>query len=724
MDMADKLRELGRNLYWTWHPEIIEIFRVIDPSLWREANHNPVEFLSLVPADLLREKAQDLDLALDARIAYAFHGLHDYLNAHDTWGARYAGRLRANPVAFFAAEFGLHESLPIYAGGLGVLAGDYLKDASDMGLPVVAVGLFYAKGYFHQALDSKGWQEETYSTTDVNLLPLEPAMTPQGQPLRVAVQTHSGEIAIGVWTARVGRNRLVLLDTHVEGNTEDDRDLTTQLYGGGTRVRIRQELVLGVGGMRALEALGIQPGVLHLNEGHSAFAPLELARQWMESEGRTFASVQERIAAKTVFTTHTPVEAGHDRFDPAILEETLGPLREQLGITEDQLLALGRKDPTTKKGELFCMTILGFKMSRLCNAVSAIHARVSRSLWRDLWPELEEHEVPIGYVTNGIHAPSWLASTMAQIYNRCLGEDWQQRIDDPQTWEGLDRLDEVEFWEQHQILKAHLIDYVRRCICHQAKGRGEPRAQHGGSRHCPDPSILTIGFARRFTGYKRADLLLQDLDRLDRLVNHPERPVQIIYAGKAHPADKAGKQALQKVFQITRDPRFAGRIILVEDHDINVSRHLVQGVDVWLNTPYRPLEACGTSGQKVVLNGGLNLSILDGWWAEAYDGTNGFAIGRGIEHVDPRYQTKVDMLALYETLENEVVPLFYDQDENGVPHAWIARQKNALRTLAWRFSARRMLKDYALWYYLPAAGGLTASVARNTAATPLNHALL
>jgi starch phosphorylase len=354
--------------------------------------------------------------------------------------------------------------------------------------------------------------------------------------------------------------------------------------------------------------------------------------------------------------------------------------------------------------------------------VSAIHARVSRALWRDLWPGVEEHQVPIGYVTNGIHAPSWLAAGMALSYDRCLGSGWQQRIDDPAMWEGIDRLDEVEFWEQHQMLKAELTDYVRRCVAHHAGRRGQSDPTQGGTRPFLDPAILTIGFARRFTAYKRADLLLQDLDRLDRLLNNPERPVQIIFAGKAHPADKSGKQALQKVFQTAQDPRFAGRIALVEDHDINVGRHLVQGVDVWLNNPSRPLEACGTSGQKAVLNGGLNCSILDGWWAEAYDGTNGFAIGRGLEHADPHQQTRLDLGALYDVLENEVVPLFYDQDETGVPRGWVARQKNAIRTLAWRFSARRMLKDYALGCYLPAAGGLTASMTATIAATQLGQA--
>ena len=702
----DRLRELGRNLYWTWHPEVVEIFRDLNPPLWRQVNHNPVDFLMRLPEGMLQEKAADL--ALEARIGYAFHGLRNYQEAHDTWAARHAGLLRANPVAYFSAEFGLHESLPTYAGGLGVLAGDHLKAASDLGLPLVGVGLFYAKGYFNQALDANGRQHENYFASDVNLLPLEQATDEQGRRLRITLTTGSSVLRVEVWTARVGRCRLILLDTNVNGNTDEDRALTAQLYGGDVRVRIRQELVLGVGGMQTLDAMGIRPGVVHLNEGHSAFAILELARYLMEREGRTFQDVKERVAAKTVFTTHTPIEAGHDRFEPSLVEETLGPLRRRLGISQEELMALGRVDPRNKS-ERFCMTVLGLKMSRSRNAVSALHSRVSRLMWRNLWPGRTEEEIPIDYITNGVHGATWLAVTMDRLYRRHLGEDWLERMGDPQMWEAVNQIDEAEFWEQHQLLTANLVDYVRRCLRRQAEARGEPDPTRAGARPCLNPSVLTIGFARRFATYKRADLLLQDPDRLDRLVNNPDKPVQIIFAGKAHPADEYGKQLVQRVFQATRDPRFAGRTVFIEDHDINVGRHLVQGVDVWLNTPYRTLEACGTSGMKVVLNGGLNVSILGGWWTEAYDSTNGFAIGRGEEHADWHYQDKIDMGAVYDVLEKDVVPLFYDVDQEGVPRGWIRRQKNAIRTLAWRFSAARMVIDYTLKCYLRAAGGLISS---------------
>ncbi|MCE5278490.1 MAG: alpha-glucan family phosphorylase [Planctomycetaceae bacterium] len=705
MDLIDRLRELGRNLYWTWHPEIVEIFRDLDPPIWRESNHNPALFLSMLPQNLMRVRAADL--ALEARTAYAFHALQAYMNDSHTWAARHAGVLRARPVAYFSAEFGLHESLPTYAGGLGVLAGDHLKAASDLGLPLVAVGLFYAKGYFNQTIDAGGWQREHYFASDVTMLPLEQASDQRGERLIIPLATGSSEIRVAVWTARVGRCRLVLLDSNVEGNNPDDRALTSQLYGGNVRVRARQELILGVGGLRALEALNLSPGVIHLNEGHSAFAALDMCRMLMQREGRTFADVKDRVSALTVFTTHTPVDAAHDRFDNSLIEETLGPLRRQLGVSHRDLMALGRVDADSRNEE-FCMTVLGLRMSNHRNGVSALHGRVSRRMWRCLWPQRPESEVPIGHITNGVHSATWLAVTVSQMYRRVLGDDWQQRMDDHGMWSAVDRIDDMEFWEQHQLLKAHLVEYVRRCLRKAAEARGEADPV-AGPRACLEPSVLTIGFARRFAAYKRGDLLLRDMDRLARLVNDPARPVQIIYAGKAHPADDGGKRLIQSVFNAARDPRLTGRVVFLEDHDINVARHLVQGVDLWLNNPYRPFEACGTSGMKTVLNGGLNLSVLDGWWAEAYDGSNGFAIGRGDEHSDWQQQDRADVGSLYEVLEREVVPLFYNLDESGIPRQWVARQKNAIRTLAWRFSAARMIRDYTVHCYLPAAGGLPCS---------------
>ncbi|MFW6059864.1 MAG: alpha-glucan family phosphorylase [Phycisphaeraceae bacterium] len=704
MDSYDRLRKLAGNMSWAWKPEIGELFRELDPALWRAVDHNPVVFLKRLPEQTVREK--DSRQALEGRLTHAFHDLHDYLQTARTWGDLYAGPLLARPVAYFSAEFGLHEALPIYSGGLGVLAGDHLKAASDLGVPIIGVGLYYTKGYFNQRLDKDGWQQEQYLTVEVDDLPLEPARSADGDPLQITLHLRGGgPLLVRAWLAHIGRCRLLLLDTNVNGNSEDDRALTARLYGGDNRVRIRQELVLGIGGMRALAAMGIHPSVLHLNEGHSAFAVLELARMMMERDGKSFEEVRERAASQTVFTTHTPVEAGHDRFKPSMVEEVLGPLRDKLGISGHHLLALGRADPHNHE-EPFCMTVLALKMSRARNAVSALHGRVSRSMWRHLWPGRSEDEVPIGHITNGVHVATWLAAPMARLYEDAFGKHWLGRLDMPGLWEAVDQIDDAAFWKQHQLLRHQLVEYVRRCVEQQREARGEGETD---GQQVLEPDVLTIGFARRFASYKRADLLLRDLDRLDALVNDPQRPVQLIFAGKAHPADDSGKRVIQGVFNVTRDPRFAGRIVFIENYNMNVVRHLVQGVDLWLNNPRRPLEACGTSGQKVILNGGLNLSILDGWWAECYDGRNGFAIGGGNEHRHWQHQDDMDHQALYEALENQVVPMFYDRDAQGVPRDWVAREKHAIQSLAWRCSAQRMLIEYTLGCYLPAAGGVTTS---------------
>jgi len=530
-----------------------------------------------------------------------------------------------------------------------------------------------------------------------------------GQPLTITLDQprRRRPVHVAVWSLNVGRNRLILLDTNVKDNTQRVRGLCDRLYGGGDETRIEQELVLGVGGLRALQAMGIEPGVLHLNEGHSAFATLEMARSLMVRQGRSFDQVQETAATRTVFTTHTPVEAGHDRFDSQLADRVLGPLRDQLGLDHESLMGLGRVDPGNSD-EPLCMTTLALKMSRYRNAVSALHGRVTRAMWHPLWPDRAEDEVPIGHITNGVHIPSWLAGSLGQLYRQYIGEDWIHRLHEARGWEAVDTIDEEELWEQHQLLKTNLIDYVRRCVRMQAQNRDEDPDQAVEAMQL-DPKVLTIGFARRMAGYKRCDLLLGDLDRLERLVTDPERPVQIIFSGKAHPKDESGKQVIQRLFQASRNPRFNGRLVFLDDYQMNVARHLVQGVDVWLNNPQRPLEACGTSGQKAVINGGLNLSVLDGWWAEAYDGTCGFAIGRGDEHSDPQQQERMDREALFDVLEQQVAALYYQRDAEGVPRAWIDRQKQALRSLTWRISARRMVMDYACMCYLPAAGAASRS---------------
>ena len=580
--------------------------------------------------------------------------------------------------------------------------------SSDLGIPLVGIGLFYGQGYFRQRLDRDGWQHEEYLETDVNQLAMETAIGTNGRPVVVQVDTRHGAIYAKVWRVKVGRCDLLLLDSDVEGNTPEDREMTSRLYGGDGRVRVHQELLLGVGGLRALRALGITPGVLHLNEGHSGFAVLEAIRQRMDDEGIGFDKAVPRVAREVVFTTHTPVPAGHDRFDADLVEEHLGPLREALGLSKHAFMALGRENPDSD--ERFCMTVLGLKLSRRANAVSSLHGEVSRAMWTGLSPGKTEDAVPIGHITNGVHVPTWLAPQMFRLYDRHLGTGWHLRSSEAKIWDGIENVDDGELWETHFNLKSQLIQFVRRRAVKQAMRRDEPREVLEQLERVLSPDALTIGFARRFATYKRANLILADIEKIASMVNDPKRPVQFVFAGKAHPLDEPGKRVLQQVAQVMRDRQFSDKWVFIEDYDINVGRHLTQGVDVWLNNPRRPLEASGTSGQKVVLNGGLNLSVLDGWWAEAFDGMNGFAIGNGRTHSDMNIHDTRDGEDLMRVLRDEVIPLYYQRDRDGLPRGWIKRMKRTIRTLGWRFNADRMVMDYTLKCYVPAAGGTSSDL--------------
>jgi glycogen phosphorylase len=703
----ERLWALARNLWWSWDHDAGSLFRDLDPVRWRELNQNPVSLLAELPLAKLESRAAEL--VLHGRINYAYRRLQEYLHADRTWGTRHAGVLRPSPVAYFSAEFGIHESLPVYSGGLGVLAGDHIKSASDLAIPLVGIGLFYGQGYFRQRLDKAGWQQEEYLETDVSQLPLEVAIGKNGRPVTVRIETRGGPIHAKVWRVAVGRCDLFLLDSDVEENSPDDRKLTSRLYGGDARTRIRQELLLGVGGFRALTAMGITPGVLHLNEGHSGFAVLEAIRWRMVEEGIAFDSAVPRVSREVIFTTHTPVPAGHDRFDGDLIEEHLGPIRDGLGLSRESLMGLGREKPSDHQ-ETFCMTVLGLRLSRRANAVSALHGEVSRAMWTGLVPGKPEDEVPIGHITNGVHVPSWLSPQMYRLYDRHLGTNWHEHSSDARTWEGIENVDDGELWETHLSLKSRLLGFVRRRALEQAERRGEPLETLQRLATVLSPDALTIGFARRFATYKRANLILSDIENLASMVNDPKRPVQFVFAGKAHPNDEPGKRLLQQIAELMRNPRFGDRFVFVEDYDINVGRYLVQGVDVWLNNPRRPLEASGTSGQKVVLNGGLNLSVLDGWWAEAYDGRNGFAIGTGRTHSDMNVHDKRDAEDLHRALQEEVIPLFYQRDRDGLPRGWIKRMKRTIRTLGWRFNADRMVMDYTQKCYVPAAGGTSSDM--------------
>jgi starch phosphorylase len=703
----EKLWSLARNLWWSWDHDCVSLFRDLNPTRWRQLNQNPIAMLNEIPLEEIERRSAEL--ALHSRINYVYRRQKEYLNADRTWGATNAGVLRPRPVAYFSAEFGLHESLPIYSGGLGVLAGDHIKSASDLDIPLVGIGLFYGQGYFLQRLDQKGWQQEEYLATDVNQLPMQPAIGTNGQPVVVEIETRDGSIRAKVWRVKVGRCDLLLLDSNVAGNAPEDLELTSRLYGGDGRTRIRQELLLGVGGYRALRAMGITPGVLHLNEGHSAFAVFEAIRTGMEEEGMNFSTAASQVTREVVFTTHTPVPAGHDRFDAELIEEHLGPLRKQLGLTDEDLMGFGREYPTDPT-ETFCMTVLGLKLSRRANAVSSLHGEVSRAMWKKLYPRTPEDSIPIGHVTNGVHVPSWLAPQMCRLYDRHLGVGWQHSSGIARTWEEIENVDDGELWETHLSLKSQLLEFARRRACEQAERRGESPEILQRLGKVLSLDALTIGFARRFATYKRANLILVDIERLVSLVNDPKRPVQFLFAGKAHPHDEPGKRVLQEIAEKMRDSKFADKLVFIEDYDINVGRYLVQGVDVWLNNPRRPLEASGTSGQKVVLNGGLNLSVLDGWWAEAYDGLNGFAIGTGRTHSNMQMHDRRDGEDLYRVLDEELIPLYYQRDQDGLPRGWIKRMKRTIRTLGWRFNADRMVMDYTLKCYVPAAGGTSSEM--------------
>jgi len=696
--LIPKLQQLTQNLWWTWKPEVRTIFRDLDLDLYHRAHQNPMSVLKQIEPAELDQRAADVDIP--ARADRALRQLQEYLTPVTTWGLTHAGAMRSRPVAYFCMEFGIHESLPIYSGGLGILAGDHLKAASDLGVPLVGVGLLYRQGYTSQVLDQELWQQDVVEPFDLSDLPLTQAVDRHGEAVQVGVEMPGRVVYASVMEVQVGRVRLILLDTLVKANSPEDRALAARLYGGDQRMRIQQELLLGVGGARALRALGITASVFHLNEGHSAFALLERARYRIQEDGLDPHKALHEVAAASVFTTHTPVDAGHDRFPADLAAEHLRPLADGLKLSLEEVLGLGRVHPQDL-GSPFLPTVLALKLSRRANGVSALHGVVSRKMWNHLWPGPEE-AVPIGHVTNGVHLPTWLATEMNHLYEAHLGVAYQSALTRPDTWSKIQDVSSAEIWETKQVLKARMLRYIRKRAADMRERIGQPEIMPPPL----DPDALTIGFARRFVPYKRPDLLFSDLDRLDRLVNDPDRPVNLVFAGRSHPADQGGKGLIQKVVRAMEDPRFRHRILFVENYNIHVGRILYQGIDAWLNNPQRPLEACGTSGMKVVLNGGLHISVRDGWWAEAFDGENGFAIGTGEIHADQAVQDERDAEALFRVLEEEVVPMYYEnRNSAGVPRCWVEAIKHSIRTLAWRFNADRMVQDYVEHLYLPAAIG-------------------
>ena len=702
--LPEKLRPLQRlaqNLWYTWNPDVIELWRRLDRDLWEKCHHNPVCMLSSMSQQQLEEASKNESLLLHMDRVLA--ALDQYMEVKTPYSYHLEKNLDPGfLVAYFSMEFGMTEALPIYSGGLGVLSGDHLKSASNLNLPLVGLSLLYKKGYFGQYLNEEGWQQEYYAVNDFENMPVRQEMNAEGKPVEFSLELGDRSIRVNIYRVQVGRIALFLLNTNLPGNAPEDREITAQLYGGDQDMRLRQEILLGMGGVRALDALGLKATVFHMNEGHSAFSGLERIRKLMKQEGLSFAASREAVKVNSVFTTHTPVPAGNDYFSPDLMGKYFGRYADDLGIPFHDLMALGRQNRDNNQ-EAFCMTVLAIRLSNYRNGVSKLHREVSRDMWKGIWPMFPKRDVPIVSVTNGVHIPSYISQEMADLYNRYLGPRWIEDPDNQKVWERVDLIPDTELWRTHERRRERLIAFARRRLKEQLVRRGELPSEIKRAEDVLNPEALTICFSRRFATYKRGDLLFRDADRLAGILNDPQRPVQIIFAGKAHPQDMAGKAIIKNIIQHIHQETFRYKVVFLEDYDINVARYMVQGADVWLNTPRRPMEACGTSGMKAVANGALHMSILDGWWAEGYTAGCGWAIGAGEEYEDTQYQDEIEGRALYELLEREVIPAFYSRARDGTPREWIRMMKSSMRNLCPIFNTHRMLEDYVDGFYVPAS---------------------
>ena len=701
-EIINGLHRVSRNLWWTWNQEAQEFFYELSPRGWQNLYHNAVAILHEVSDAELRARLQDRSFAVLARRIIA--EFDAYLANQKTWGREHAAALQQNPVAYFSAEFGFHETLPIAAGGLGILAGDHAKSASDLDIGFVGISLFYREGYFQQMFDSNNWQTEYYTHLNPKNLPIEPVLDKAGKTLTVTVRAGMSNIVLQAWRVNVGRVPVFLLDANRPENEPHCRDLTLRVYGGDTTTRILQEIVLGVGGVRMLRALGYTPSTFHMNEGHAAFLTLELIREKLAT-GQDYKSASAATRQECLFTTHTPVEAGHDRFNPELMDYAGRTFAQSLKLTQEQLMALGRVNPNDQH-EPFCMTVLALKHSRAANGVSELHGQVSREMWQCLYPGKKVEEVPIGHITNGVHVAGWMKGTVRGYWRRKLNEnsvkhDWASEINEPEFWQKMtdpNFISDEEIWALRYKLRRELLEFSRRRLLLQ-----QQRVTHGdfiAFDQLLNPDALTIGFARRFATYKRAPLVFEQLENIVKLTRDEKRPVQFIFAGKAHPRDDAGKSFIQKIIHLSQFSDLKGHLVFIENYDVHVARQMVSGCDVWLNNPRRPLEASGTSGMKAGCQGCLNLSILDGWWREGYDGTNGFAIGDDTHPESIEEQDRRDSANLYKVLTEEVVPAFYNRDANGIPRAWIKRIRRAMVTLVPQFSTWRMVQEYTEKFYL------------------------
>ncbi len=692
----EPMREMVFNLWWTWEPSARRLFRHLDPELWTRTNHNPVRMLQLSRQARLIEVSEDDDFLRELKEVHA--AFHKYLARQDTYGKKGNGSSLQSPVAYFSAEFGFHESIPNYSGGLGILSGDHCKSASDLDLNFVAVGLLYRHGYFKQQIDREGTQQAVNLNQNFHHLPIREVRRENARVL-ISVRILDREVYAKLWQLNVGRINLFLLDTDVAENTPEDRLITAELYGGDLEMRIRQEMVLGIGGVRALRALGLDPHVFHMNEGHSAFLALERIRTLRAEKNLDFYSALQVVAAANVFTTHTPVPAGNDAFPREMMKRYFSEFARELGVPFDELFSFGQT--RVNQNDPFSMTILALRASRHSNGVSKLHGEVSRSLWKDVWHGVPVQEVPITSITNGIHTKTWMAPEFSALYTKYLG-DWEERLTDHDFWRGVMDIPDAQLWETHQKLKLRLVEFVRERVRLRRTRVGESMEAIRRANQILDPEILTIGFARRFATYKRGALLFSDKERLARMLNDTTRPVQFIFAGKSHPRDEGGKALIKEVYKFSRQEGFENRVVFVEDYDTYIARRLVQGVDLWLNNPLRPLEASGTSGMKLPPNGGLNLSVLDGWWCESYNGKNGWAIGAEIEDGAVEFQSEVDASSLYQLLENQIIPLYYAKPDGKLPLAWLQLMRESIRSVTPVFNTHRMVREYTERLYRPA----------------------
>lgn len=693
-ELLEKLHALSRNLWWSWNFEAQSIFRDLSPEVWERSHHNAVAVLKEMSSTELRARLGNRKFA--DRVDAASRALGDYEHRKNTWASAEVKSLKG-PAAYFSAEFGFHESLRTYSGGLGILAGDHAKSASDLGIPFIGISLFYRQGYFEQRIAADGWQNELYVSADPQQLPLEIVTDKSGNPVRCSVEIGFSTVHFHSWKLNVGRSTVYLLDTNLRENEERFRDLTAHVYGGDGTTRISQEIILGIGGVRLLRALNIYPSVFHMNEGHSAFLTLELLREEIERDGGLSTAVAE-VKRQCVFTTHTPVPAGHDRFTKDLISHSFSSLCRALGMTVDELMGYGRVN-ASDHNEAFCMTVLALKMSRSANGVSELHGRVSREMWKALYPHVPINKIPIGYITNGVHIAGWMNDLTERFWREHAGRDWQSHFLDHRFWRkatSKEKISDEELWALRYELRRRLIEFARCSLRAQHSRFGNGASVYETVLH---PDVLTIGFSRRFATYKRAPLLFTNLDRTIELFNDPQRPVQLIFSGKSHPRDDEGKRFIKRIVDLTKDPRLFGKVVFIENYDINVARHLVAGADVWLNNPRRPLEASGTSGQKVVIHGGLNCSVMDGWWREAYDGSNGWAIGKDESPPSPEHQDEQDAENLFSLLKGRIIPEFYDRDRCGIPQRWLSRIRHSIATLVPRYNTHRMVAEYVRRYY-------------------------